>query len=327
MSKKIAIRDAFGKALLDLGYKNDRVVVLDADVCHSTRTVKFEEEFPDRFFNIGVAEANMMNIAAGFATCGFIPFVSTFSFLACLRAGEQIRTSVAYPKLNVKIAAGYGGLSDSYDGTTHQSVCDIAIARSIPNMTVIVVADAQETKIAVPVIAQYEGPVFFRLSRAEVPVIFYESHRFEIGKGNLLREGSDVTLVATGIMVARALEASHQLKREGISVRVIEIHTIKPLDEKMLIKAAKETEAIVTIEEHNILGGLGSAVAESLGRHYPVPLEMVGILDIFAESGSYQELLDKYGMGISNIIKAIKKVLKRKNINTKERNYELQRQS
>jgi len=312
MSKKIAIRDAFGEALVDLGYKNNKVVVLDADVSHSTKTIKFGEKFPDRFFNIGVAEANMMNIAAGFATCGFIPFVSTFSFLACLRAGEQIRTSVAYPKLNVKIAAGYGGLSDSYDGTTHQSVCDIAIARSIPNMTVIVVADAQETKIAVPVIAQYEGPVFFRLSRAEVPVIFNESHRFEIGKGNLLKEGSDVTLVATGIMVARALEALHQLEKGGINARVIEIHTIKPLDKKILIKAARKTGAIVTIEEHSILGGLGSAVAELLTKHQPVPMEMVGILDTFAESGSYEELLDKYGMGVSDIIKAVKKVLKRK---------------
>ncbi len=312
MNEKIAIRDAFGEALVDLGYENDKVVVLDADVSHSTKTIKFGEKFPDRFFNIGVAEANMMNIAAGFATCGFIPFVSTFSFLACLRAGEQIRTSIAYPKLSVKIAAGYGGLSDSYDGTTHQSVCDIAIARSIPNMTVIVVADAQETKIAVPAISQYEGPVFFRLSRAEVPVIFDQNHKFEIGKGNLLKEGSDVTLIATGIMVARALEASEQLEKEGTNTRIIEIHTIKPLDEDILIKAAKETGAIVTVEEHSILGGLGSAVAESLTGRYSVPIEMVGIPDTFAESGSYEELLDKYGMSIYNIVKSAKKVLKRK---------------
>lgn len=312
MSRKIAIRDAFGEALVDLGYENDKVMVLDADVSHSTKTIKFGEKFPDRFFNLGVAEANMMNIAAGFATCGFIPFVSTFSFLACLRAGEQIRTSVAYPELNVKIAAGYGGLSDSYDGTTHQSVCDIAIARSIPNMAVIIVADAQETKIAVPAIAQYEGPVFFRLSRAEVPVIFDENHKFEIGKGNLLKEGSDVTLVATGIMVTRTLEASEQLEKEGINARIIEIHTIKPLDEKILIEAARETGAIVTVEEHNIYGGLGSAVAESLAKHQPVPLEMVGILDTFAESGDYEGLLDKYGMGASSIVKAVRKILKRK---------------
>ena len=312
MNKKIAIRDAFGEALVELGEKNEKVVVLDADVSNSTRTIKFEERFPDRFFNVGVAEANMMNIAAGLATCGFIPFASTFSFLACLRAGEQIRTSIAYPELNVKIAAGYAGLSDSYDGTTHQSVCDIAIARSIPNLTVIVVADAQETKIAVPAIAQYKGPVFFRLSRAEVPVIFDKDHQFEIGKANILREGSDVTLIATGVMVVRVLEAADKLENEGVSAGIVEIHTIKPLDERIVLRAAEETKAIVTAEEHSILGGLGSAVAELLVKHYPVPLEMVGILDVFAESGGYEELLDKYGMGVTDIVKAVKAVLERK---------------
>jgi len=312
MNKKIAIRDTFGEALVELGEKNEKVVVLDADVSSSTRTIKFEERFPDRFFNVGVAEANMMNIAAGLATCGFIPFASTFSFLACLRAGEQIRTSIAYPELNVKIAAGYAGLSDSYDGTTHQSVCDIAIARSIPNLTVIVVADAQETKIAVPAIAQYKGPVFFRLSRAEVPVIFDKDHQFEIGKANILREGSDVTLIATGVMVVRVLEAADKLENEGVSAGVLEIHTIKPLDERIVLQAAEETKAIVTAEEHSILGGLGSAVAELLVKHYPVPLEMVGILDVFAESGGYEELLDKYGMGVTDIVKAVKAVLERK---------------
>jgi len=314
MNKKIAIRDAFGEALVELGEKNEKVVVLDADVSHSTRTIKFGERFPDRFFNLGVAEANMMNIAAGLATCGFIPFVSTFSFLACLRAAEQIRTSIAYPKLNVKIAAGYGGLSDSYDGTTHQSVCDIAIARCIPYLTVMVVADAEETRIALPAIAHYKGPVFFRLSRAEVPVIFDEDHRFQIGKGNLLKDGSDVTLIATGIMVARALEAADKLDNEGISTRVLEIHTIKPLDERIVLQAARETRAIVTAEEHSILGALGSAVAEVLAKNYPVPMEMIGTSDTFAESGSYEELLDKYGMGIANIIEAAKKALKRKRL-------------
>ena len=312
MNKKIAIRDAFGEALVELGEKNEKVVVLDADVSNSTRTIKFEERFPDRFFNVGVAEANMMNIAAGLATCGFIPFASTFSFLACLRAAEQIRTSIAYPELNVKIAAGYAGLSDSYDGATHQSVCDIAIARSIPNLTVIVVADAQETKIAVPAIAQYKGPVFFRLSRAEVPVIFDKDHQFEIGKANILREGSDVTLIATGVMVVRVLEAADKLENEGVSAGIVEIHTIKPLDERIVLQAAEETKAIVTAEEHSILGGLGSAVAELLVKHYPVPLEMVGILDVFAESGGYEGLLDKYGMGVTDIVKAVKAVLERK---------------
>lgn len=311
-AEKIAIRDTFGQALLELGRENDKVIVLDADVSHSTKTIKFKEKFPDRFFNIGVAEANMMNIAAGLATTGLIPFVSTFSFLACLRAGEQVRTSIAYPKLNVKIAAGYGGLSDSYDGVTHQSVCDIAIMRSMPNMTVVVVADAPETKMAVKAIAEYEGPVFLRLSRAEVPVMFDENHKFKIGKGNFLRKGSDITLVATGIMTAKALEASEQLEKEGINTRLIEMHTIKPLDEKILIEAARETGAIVTVEEHNIYGGLGSAVAEVLIKDNPVPMETIGIPDTFAESGGYEELLDKYGMGVSHIVKSARKVLKRK---------------
>ncbi len=313
MEKRVAIRNAFGEALADLGEKDGRVVVLAADVSHSTKTTIFAERFPDRFFNIGVAEANMMNIAAGFATCDFIPFVSTFSFLTCLRAGEQLRSSIAYPKLNVKIAAGYGGLSDSYDGATHQSVCDIAIARSMPNMTVIVVADAVETKISVPTIAKYKGPVYYRLSRAEVPVIFDEDHIFEIGKGNLLKDGYDVTLIVTGIMVGRSLKAAYQLEEEErISTRVIEIHTIKPIDEKLITIAAQETGAIVTIEEHSILGGLGGTVAELLAKKLPVPLEMVGLKDTFAESGGYDELLDRYGMGVSDIIAAVKRVLKRK---------------
>ncbi len=312
VNKRVALRDSFGDALFDLGSKDKRIVVLDADVSHSTKTIKFGEKFPDRFFNIGIAEANMMNIAAGFAASGFIPFASTFSFLICLRAVEQIRSSIAYPGLNVKIAAGYGGLSDSYDGATHHSVCDIAIIRSIPNMTVIVLGDAQEVKQAVPVIARFVGPIFFRLSRAEVPVIFDESHRFEIGKGNLLKQGDDVTLVATGIMVAKALEASEQLEKEGKNARVIEIHTIKPLDDSILTESARETGALVTIEEHNIYGGLGSAVAESLAKHQPVPIEMVGILDTFAESGSYEKLLDKYKMGVTDIVNATERVLKRK---------------
>lgn len=310
--KKISIRDAFGEALVELGERNEKVVVLDADVSHSTRTIKFAERFPDRFFNLGIAEANMINVAAGLASCGFIPFASTFSFLACLRAAEQVRTSVAYPRLGVKIAAGYGGISDSYDGTTHQSVCDLAIVRSIPNLTVIVLADAAETKIAVSAIAEHEGPVFFRLSRAEVPVIFDEHHRFKIGKGNLLKEGSDITLIATGIMVARALTVADRLGNEGIGVRVLEIHTIKPLDEQIIVQAARETGALVTTEEHSVLGGLGSAVAELLAQCQPVPIEMVGILDTFVGSGGYEELLVKYRMDTDDILQSARKSLERK---------------
>jgi len=263
MDNFASIRDAFGRALVKLGEKNEKVVVLDADVSTSTRTAFFKDKFPDRFFNFGVAEGNMMDVAAGLALVGKIPFASTFSSLASLRALEQIRTSIAYPNLNVKIAGGYGGLSDFKDGPTHHSICDLAIIRSIPNMTLIVPADAIETEKAVYAVAQYVGPVYLRLSRAEVPVIFDENYKMEIGKGNLLKDGTDVTLIATGIMVVRVLEAAKVLeKEEKISAKVIEIHTLKPLDVDIIIRAADETGAIVTAEEHSIIGGLAGAVAE-----------------------------------------------------------------
>lgn len=307
-----SIRDAFGRALVKLGEKNEKVVVLDADVSTSTRTAFFQNKFPDRFFNFGVAEGNMMDVAAGLALVGKIPFASTFSSLASLRALEQIRTSIAYPKLNVKIAGGYGGLSDFKDGPTHHSICDLAIIRSIPNMTLIVPADAVETEKAVYAVAQYVGPVYLRLSRAEVPLIFDKNYKMEIGKGNLLKDGKDVTLVATGIMVARVLEAAKALEQEKIDARVIEIHTLKPIDADIIIQAADETGAIVTAEEHSIIGGLGGAVAEVMAANKPVPIERVGIKDTFTESGQYNELLEKYGMGVKNIIDAAKKVMKRK---------------
>ena len=254
-----------------------------------------------------------MDAAAGVALVGKIPFVSTFSSLASLRALEQIRTSIAYPKLNVKIVGGYGGLSDFKDGPTHHSICDLAIIRSIPNMTLIVPADAIETEKAVYAIAQYVGPVYLRLSRAEVPVIFDENYKMEIGKGNLLKDGTDVTLIATGIMVVRVLKAAKVLeKEEKISAKVIEIHTLKPLDVDIIIRAANETGAIVTAEEHSIIGGLAGAVAEVIVEKKPVPMERVGIKDTFTESGQYNELLEKYGMGIEHIIVAAKKVVKRK---------------
>lgn len=313
MDNLASIRDAFGRALVKLGEKNEKVVVLDADVSTSTRTAFFKDKFPDRFFNFGVAEGNMMDVAAGLALVGKIPFASTFSSLASLRALEQIRTSIAYPKLNVKIAGGYGGLSDFKDGPTHHSICDLAIIRSIPNMTLIVPADAIETEKAVYAVAQYVGPVYLRLSRAEVPVIFDENYKMEIGKGNLLKDGTDVTLIATGIMVVRVLEAAKVLeKEEKISAKVIEIHTLKPLDVDIIIRAADETGAIVTAEEHSIIGGLAGAVAEVIVEKKPVPMERVGIIDTFTESGQYNELLEKYGMGIEHIIVAAKKVMKRK---------------
>src|SRR5574340_881188 len=257
----VSMREAFGEALVEIGERHPEVIVLDADVCHSTRTLLFAERFPERFLNLGIAEANMMDIAAGLATTGALPWVSTFSFLASLRAGEQVRTSIAYPQLNVKIAGGYAGLSDSFDGPTHQSVFDLAVMRAMPNMTVIVAADAPEARAAAKAATVYPGPVYLRLSRAEVPVVFREGEpEFEIGKGRTLRVGEEVALVATGVMVARALAAAERLASEGVEARVIEIHTLKPIDEALLLAAAEETGALVTVEEHSVIGGLGSAV-------------------------------------------------------------------
>ena len=311
MVKRVALRDAFGEALVELGGDNSDVVVLDADVSSSTKTLLFGKVFPDRFFNFGIAEANMMDAAAGFATVGKIPYASTFAFLATLKAGEQLRSCIAYPKLNVKVCGSYGGLSDSFDGVSHQSVYDLAIMRATPNMTVIVASDAIVTQKAVKTIADYRGPVYLRLSRNEAPVLEEENRNFEIGKGLLLREGSEVTILATGILVSKALEAADELRREGIPARVIEIHTLKPLDEEIIIRAAKETRGIVTVEEHNIIGGLGSAVAECLAKHYPARVEMVGIEDTFGETGPYDALIEKYILGDGAIIRSCKKLLLR----------------
>ncbi len=309
MTGKIAIREAYGLALAELGQQDPRVVVLDADVSNSTRTIYFGRRFPDRFFNVGIAEANMMSIAAGLAACGQVPFVNTFSFLAALRAADPTSSLIAYNNLNVKIAGNYAGLSDSCDGASHQAINDIAVVRSLPNMTVIVVADAVETKQAVNKIAEHVGPVFLRLSRAEVPVIFDERHAFEIGKGNVLREGGDVTLIATGYMVHKTLEAADRLRREGVSAEVLEIHTIKPIDAELIALSARKTGAVVVAEEHSVLGGLGSAVAEILAMNRPTPVEFVGIRDTFAESGDYEELLEKYGLSVSAIAQAAKRLV------------------
>jgi transketolase len=309
MLKMVALRDSFGEALVELGRENSEVVVLDADVSSSTKTSLFGKAFPDRFFNFGIAEANMMDAAAGFATAGKIPFANSFSFLTALRAGEQIRSSIAYPKLNVKICGAYGGLSDSFDGVSHQSVYDMAIMRATPNMTVVVASDDILTRKAVKAIAQHEGPVYLRLCRNEVPVLENEDRTFEIGKGICLRDGSDVTIVVTGILVSKALDAAEGLKAEGVRARVIEIHTLKPLDEEIIIKAASETKGIVTVEEHSMIGGLGSAVAECVVRHCPVRVEMVAIRDTFAETGPYDALLEKYVLNNHSIERSCKKLL------------------
>lgn len=313
MSKKMATRDAYGEALKELGRVNKDVVVLDADLSKSTRTNWFKEEFPERFINVGIAEQNLIGTAAGLAAAGKIPFASSFAMFATGRAYEIIRNSVAYPKLNVKIAATHAGITVGEDGASHQSIEDLSLMRTIPNMVVINPADGVEAKAAVLKAAEYNGPVYIRLGRSKVPVIFNEDdYKFEIGKGIMLEDGTDATIIATGVMVSAALEASKKLAEEGIRVRVINIHTIKPIDKDIIIKAAKDTGAIVTAEEHSIIGGLGSAVSEVLVENYPVPVERIGIKDTFGESGNSDELLVKYGLTPENIIEAVKKVIARK---------------
>jgi transketolase len=316
--RRASVRVAYGKALADYGALNPDVVVLDADVSASTQTHYFAARFPDRFFNLGVAEAGMVDVAAGLALGGKVPFVNTFAFLLSLRAAEQIRTCVAYAQTNVKLAAAYGGLSDSYDGPTHHSVCDLAVMRAMPNLAVVVVADAVEAQQAVPAVAEYPGPVYLRLSRAEAPVIHDEAsssatpHRFRIGEGVRLRPGGDLTLVGTGIMVAHCLQAAEDLAREGIDARVVELQTLKPLDRDLIVQCARETGALVTAEEHSVVGGLGSAVAEAVAEPAPVPLARIGLQDCFAQTGGYDELLAQYGLDADHIVAAARRVIKRK---------------
>ena len=307
MSKKIATREAYGKALASLANVNENIVVLDADLSKSTKTADFKAVCEERFFNMGIAEANMMAVAAGMSTCGKIPFVSTFAMFAAGRAFEQIRNSICYPKLNVKICATHAGLTVGEDGASHQAIEDLSLMRSIPNMTVICPSDAVEAAAAIKAVAEYDGPCYVRLGRAAVNVINDENtYEFKIGKGVTLSEGKDVTIVATGIMVDVALAAKEELEKEGINARVINIHTLKPIDKDVLIKAAKETGAIVTVEEHNVIGGLGSAVSEVLCEEYPVPVIKVGVNDTFGESGTPDQLLEKYGLTSANVVEKLK---------------------
>lgn len=314
MGNKIATREAYGKALVKLSNLNKDVVVLDADLSKSTKTADFKAVSPERFINMGIAEANMMGVAAGLATCGKVPFASTFAMFAAGRAFEQIRNSICYPELNVKVCATHAGLTVGEDGATHQSVEDISLMRSIPNMTVINPADAVETEAAILAVANYNGPCYVRLGRLPVSVINDENnYKFEIGKGVTLANGNDVTIVATGMMVELALEAKEALEKDGITARVINIHTIKPLDNQLLIDAAKETGAIVTAEEHSIIGGLGSAVSEVVSEECPVPVLKVGIKDTFGESGKPADLLKKYGLTCEAIVEKAKKAISLKN--------------
>ena len=305
-----ATRESYGIALLELGHENDKVVVLDADLSKSTKTNGFKEEFKDRFFNAGIAEQNLMGMAAGFANVGNIPFASTFAVFATGRAFEIIRNSICYPKVNVKIAATHAGITVGEDGGSHQSIEDIALMNSLPNMTVIVPADHREAIAATKAAAEFEGPVYLRFGRCNTEDIFDENYKFQIGKGVQIREGNDIAIIATGMMVQKAIEASKTLESQGINARVINISTIKPIDRELIIKAARETKGIVTAEEHSIIGGLGAMVSQVVCGECPTIVKMVGIKDTFGESGTPDELMEKYKLTSEAIIEEVKVILK-----------------
>ncbi len=310
---KKATRESYGEALVELGEKYDNLVVLDADLAAATKTGVFKKKFPDRFFDCGIAECDMMGIAAGLSTTGLVPFASTFAMFAAGRAYEIVRNSIGYPHMNVKIGATHAGITVGEDGATHQCCEDIALMRTIPGMVVINPCDDIEAKKAVKAAYLHNGPVYMRFGRLAVPVVTDENDEFEIGKGVQLKDGTDATIVATGLEVSQALEAYEILKAEGISVRVINIHTIKPLDEEIIIKAAKETGAIVTAEEHSIIGGLGDAVTSVICENAPVPVEKIGVKDKFGFSGPAAKLIPLFELDAESIVKAVKKVIARKN--------------
>jgi transketolase len=315
------MRKAYGNALVELGHARKDVVVLSADVQSSDFSYMFEQQFPDRFFNVGIAEPALVDASVGLANGGFVPIANTFAFLFATRALEMIRTHLCYGKANVKLAGAYAGLSDSFDGPTHHSITDLAIFRSLPGMTIVVPADSLAVARLLPQVAAWNGPVFLRLCRNEVPQIYTDDYQPEIGKGITLVDGDDVTIVACGVLVARSLQAAERLRREQIYARVVEIHTIKPFDAELITRCAQETGALVTVEEHTVIGGLGGAVAECVTVACPVPLERVGIADTFAECGPYHDLLDKYGMSVDAIANAVRRALQRKTRNRACREY------
>lgn len=304
MAEMISMRKAYGEALVALGRANEDVVALSADVANSDHSYMFAEAFPDRFFNVGIAEQSLVDVAVGLANGGKIPFANTFAFLFSTRALEMVRTHLCYGRSNVKLMGAYGGLSDSFDGPTHHSYVDLAVMRSLPNMTVVVPAEPTAMESFLRQIADWPGPVYCRMNRNALPRLFDASYEPVIGKAYAVREGTDVTIIANGIMLARTLEAADSLDQQGISARVLEMHTIKPLDEDAVVEAARATGAVVTVEEHTILGGLGGAVAELLGDRYPVPVKRVGVNDCFTETGPYDKLLDSYGMSVKDIVSA-----------------------
>ena len=308
----VSMRKAYGETLVEIGRHFPEVVVLSADVSNSDFSFMFEAAYPERFFNVGIAEPAMVDVAVGLANGGKVPIANTFAFLFATRALEMVRTHLCFGRANVKLAGAYAGISDSFDGPTHHSITDLAIMRSLPNMTIVVPADPLGVARLLPQVAAWPGPVFFRLCRNEVPQIFSEDYQPEIGKGIILREGRDLTIAACGVMVARALQAAQELESENIAARVVEMHTIKPLDVDLIVRCAQETGALVSVEEHSVLGGLGGALVEALAESYPVPLERVGLQDTFAESGPYEDLLQKFGLGSGHIAAAARKVLARK---------------
>ena len=312
MAEMKSMRVAYGEALVELGKTNPAVVVLSADVANSDHSYMFEQVFPDRFVNVGIAEQALVDVAVGFAYCGKIPFVNTFAFLFATRALEMIRTHLCYGKANVKLMAAYAGLSDSFDGPTHHSVTDLAIMRSLPNMTVVVPGDPAGLEKLLPQVAEWPGPVFFRLNRNEVPILFDDSYSPRIGEAVTIRPGDDLSILCNGLMISRSLEAADLMAKKGIEARVIELHTLKPLDRETVLKAARETRALVTVEEHSVIGGLGGAVSETLAEEFPVPVRRVGIQDRFAETGPYDQLLDRYGMSVEDIVKAAQQALEQK---------------
>ncbi|WP_321508689.1 transketolase family protein [uncultured Methanoregula sp.] len=303
-------RDAYGEALLQLG-DNSRVVVLDADLSTSTQTNKFGAKYPSRFINVGCAEQNLMGVAAGLAITGKIPFASTYAIFS-MRAWEQIRNTIAHDGLSVKIAVSHAGLTNGPDGASHQSLEDIALMRVIPKMSVIVPCDAVEARSAVIFETSRNGPAYIRLNRAKTPVIFDDHYDFKFGEAVQLGQGDDLAIFATGTMVCKALESAELLKKEKINARVVNIHTIKPIDEKAIIKAAQETGAVISVEEHSIFGGLGGAIAEILAEHYPVPMKIIGVRDVFGSSGEYDELLEKFGLTTANIVNSARILVRRK---------------
>ena len=302
LDKKIATRQSYGEELSKLGEENSEVVVLDADLSSATKTEIFAKKFPDRFIDVGIAEQNMMGMAAGLSTFGKIPYVSTFAAFAAGRSYDQIRSSIAYPKLNVKICATHAGITVGEDGATHQMIEDISLMRTLPNMTVISTSDDIQTKWAVKEISKLNGPVYLRLSRLATPVIYDENQKFEIGKAVQIGEGTDATIFATGVTVSEALKAQEELKIKGIDVRVVDIHTIKPIDRDIIVKCAKETKRLISIEDHNIIGGLGSAISEVLADEYPVKLTRLGINDTFGKSGKATELMEYFGITANDIV-------------------------